>query len=96
MAKIFDVARLLVCAALLSPLPGCAPNHTPDQLASCVSKSTKNNPADTQASAEETHDAIGEDIIDCMKQAGYRHTLTDSQCIDDVDFNVHCYVRRRS
>jgi hypothetical protein len=96
MSKIFGMGRLLVCAALVSPLPGCAPDPTPNQLASCISKSTKNNPADTQATREENHDAIGEDIVACMKQAGYRHTLTDSQCIDDVDFNVHCYARRRS
>jgi copper chaperone CopZ len=86
---------MFICAALISPLPSCSPDRTQDQLASCVAKSTKINPADAQATQEEAHDAIGEDIVECMKQAGYKHNLTDSLCIDDVDFNVHCYTRLR-
>jgi hypothetical protein len=30
-----------------------------------------------------------------MKQAGYRHDMSGEKCIDDVDYNLACYVRRR-
>jgi hypothetical protein len=87
---------MLVCAVLISPLLSCSPDRTPGQLADCVAKSAKSNPADAQATQEEAHDAIGEDTVKCMQHAGYKHKLTDPLCIDDVDFNVHCYARPRS
>lgn len=87
--------RMLVGATLIAPLPSCSPDRTPDKLAECVAKSTRINPSDAQTTKEETHDAIGADIVECMKHAGYKHALTNSLCIDDVDFNVHCYARVR-
>jgi hypothetical protein len=85
----------LTCAALISPLPACTKDPAPEQLARCVAQGTKDNPASAGATAEEVHDAIGEDVAACMKQDGYRHDLADPQCIDDVDFNIHCYTERR-
>jgi hypothetical protein len=65
------------------------------QLARCLAQGTDGNPTTAGSTPEEVHDAIGEDVAACMKQAGYRHDLADAQCIDDVDFNVHCYTKRR-
>lgn len=64
-------------------------------MARCVIQGTNENPADAGATQEEMHDAIGEDVVTCMKQAGYKHDLADSECVDDVDFNIHCYTLRR-
>lgn len=95
MFKSSVVCRLLFSAALISPLPSCSKDLRPEQLARCVAQSTNDNPATAGATSEEVHDAIGEDVAACMKQAGYRHDLADPQCIDDVDFNIHCYTERR-
>ena len=85
---------MLVSAVLISPLHNCSKDQTPGQLATCIAQGTKNNPTNVGATQEEAHDAIGADVVECMKQAGYKHGLADSQCIDDVDFNIHCYTRR--
>jgi len=86
--------RLLATLLLLSPfllLGGCVPDQKQD-LARCVAQATKATPVDGLSDADERHDAIGETVVDCMRRGGYQHSLGDPQCIDDVDFDVHCYT----
>ncbi len=78
---------------LLLPLGGCFPAQKQD-LARCVAQSSKTTQLDAMSDADERHDAIGESVVECMRQAGYQHNLADPQCIDDVDFDVHCYMPR--
>ena len=79
---------LVLCAA-------CSPDEKDAVLKRCIDTSTRNNPGDATESQEERHDAIGADVASCMKVAGYRHDMADGKCVDDVDFNRYCYVRRR-
>ena len=83
--------KKLATLLLLLPLAGCYADQKRD-LAQCVAQATAANPADTLSSADERHDAIGESVVQCMSHAGYQHNLADPQCIDDVDFDIHCYV----
>jgi hypothetical protein len=83
--------RLLAILLLLLPLGGCFPAQKQD-LAKCVSEGTKATPVDGLSDPDERHDAIGESVVDCMRRGGYQHSLGDPKCIDDVDFDVHCYT----
>ena len=50
------------------------------------------------ASAEEKHDKIGTEVAACMEEHGYRHdngSMTDERCVEDVDYNPYCYVKKR-
>jgi hypothetical protein len=89
-----NVRQLAILLLLLPPLVvlgGCHPAQKQD-LANCVAEGTKATPVDGLSDADERHDAIGESVVDCMRRGGYQHSLGDPQCIDDVDFDVHCYT----
>jgi hypothetical protein len=87
----FPNVRLPVILLLLLPLGGCIPAEKHD-LAQCVAQATKATPVDGLGDADERHDAIGETVVDCMRRGGYQHNLADPGCIDDVDFDSHCYM----
>lgn len=61
----------------------------------CIAKAQSGTGSGSSQTAEEIHDEIGGQVADCMKAAGYRHDMSDAQCLDDVDFNSNCYIRRR-
>jgi hypothetical protein len=83
--------KKLAILLLLLPLAGCYADQKRD-LAQCVKQSSAATPLDTISSVDERHDNIGESVVQCMQQAGYQHNLADPNCIDDVDFDVHCYM----
>jgi len=86
---------VVVASVLVLFCAACSPDEKDATLKQCVETSTRENPPQQGQSAEEVHDAIGSDVADCMKAAGYRHDEADGKCIDDVDFNRYCYVHRR-
>jgi hypothetical protein len=76
-------------------LAACSPDHSEADLQRCIAQApSKTGP--TSLKGEEAHDAIGAEAADCMKTLGYRHDMASPKCVDDVDFNRFCYVRRRS
>lgn len=85
---------LAICgfAVLIS---GCSPDRTAADIGKCISKAQEEAPNSDGLTREEVRDAIGSMVGDCMKDLGYRHEMTAEKCIDDVDFNATCYVRRR-
>lgn len=75
-------------------LAACSPDTREADIHKCIAQSPQTGgPGMT---SEEEHDAIGAEVADCMKGLGYRHDLADEKCIDDVDFNRYCYVKRRA
>ncbi|MDB5734432.1 MAG: hypothetical protein JWP16_1789 [Alphaproteobacteria bacterium] len=86
-----NVRSPLILLLLLPLLGGCFPAQKQD-LAQCVAEATKATPVDGLSDPDERHDAIGETVVDCMRRGGYQHSLGDPKCIDDVDFDVHCYM----
>ncbi len=91
--NIHKLLKMIAIISAASPLFACAPDHSRADLAKCVAQSTKSALADDQGTPEEVHDAIGENVAECMKRDGYRHDQSSPKCIDDVDFNQNCYVR---
>lgn len=86
----------LAILALPLLLAGCSRDHTVADLQKCVATATPNYPADGTMTDEERHDAIGADVKDCMRDAGYRQDTGGEKCLDDLEFNPACYVRKRS
>ncbi len=76
-------------------IAGCSPDRTAADIGKCISKAQEEAPNSDGLTREEVRDAIGSMVGDCMKDLGYRHEMTAEKCIDDVDFNATCYVRRR-
>jgi hypothetical protein len=89
------VFRIGVTFSLVIWGSSCSPDRKQADMDRCISMAKVETTSDTGESKEEAHDAIGAVVVDCMKQAGYRHDLADGRCIDDVDFNFYCYVHRR-
>jgi hypothetical protein len=84
--------RAALALILILPVAGCYPAQK-QTLAGCIAQSTRTAQFDNpNASQEEKHDVIGEGVAACMKAAGYRRNPTDTQCVDDVDFNPRCYM----
>ena len=81
---------LIVFAAALS---ACSPDDSEADLQRCIAKAPSRTGSAT-LSGEEAHDAVGAEAADCMKALGYRHDLASPKCVDDVDFNRFCYIRR--
>jgi hypothetical protein len=72
---------------------GCGPDTRDADLKQCIAKPSTT--LEINETAEEKHDAKGGEVADCMSALGYRHDdLADAKCIDDIDFNSSCYVRR--
>jgi hypothetical protein len=88
-------ARAVLGATVLTFVIACSPDHRQADVKACIASSQKDISRGTGQSDEDFHDQIGELVADCMKQAGYRHDMSSEQCIDDVDYNPACYVRRR-
>ena len=82
---------MIVFAAALS---ACSPGDSEADLQRCIAKAPSKAGSAT-LSGEEAHDAVGAEAADCMKALGYRHDQASPKCVDDVDFNRFCYVRRR-
>ena len=76
-------------------LCACSPDTTEADLQHCIAAAPSKAGSAT-LSGEEAHDAVGAEAADCMKALGYRHDMAGAKCVDDVDFNRFCYVRRRS
>jgi hypothetical protein len=89
-------ARAAFLATAVTFVIACAPDNRQADVKACVASSQRGSSRDAGQSDEEFHDQIGELVADCMKQAGYRHDMSSERCIDDVDYNAACYVRRRS
>jgi hypothetical protein len=89
------IVRIGIAFSLSILGSSCSPDRKQADMDRCLSVAKTENTSDAGESKEETHDAIGATIVDCMKHAGYRHDLADGRCIDDVDFNSYCYVHRR-
>jgi hypothetical protein len=72
---------------------GCSPDTRDADLKQCIAKPSTS--VEITETAEEKHDVKGGEVADCMDALGYRHDdLADAKCIDDIDFNPSCYVRR--
>jgi hypothetical protein len=80
-------------------LLGCSRDHRETDTRQCIAQAegaALPGPPPGE-SDEERHDRIGAEVAVCMEQRGYRHdngTMADAQCVDDVDYNAHCYSRR--
>ena len=88
-------ARALLLATVATFVVACSPDNRQANVKACIASSQKETARTVGQSAEEFHDQIGALVVDCMKEAGYRHDMSSEQCIDDVDYNPACYVRRR-
>ena len=75
-------------------MSACSPDNREADLQRCIAKAPSKAGSAT-LSAEEVHDAVGAEAADCMAALGYRHDEAGAKCVDDVDFNSFCYVRRR-
>ena len=80
---------------LIPAIAACSPDGRDAALKKCVATAEQQTPRQSGQAADEWHDAVGEVVADCMKDAGYRHDMAGAECIDDVDFNKACYVPRR-
>lgn len=74
---------------------GCAPDHRQADIKACVAGAQRDSSRAQGESDEQYHDQVGELVVDCMKEAGYRHDMSSEACLDDVDYNPACYIRRR-
>jgi hypothetical protein len=72
----------------------CTPDNRVADLQRCIGAAASKAGSAT-LTGEEAHDAVGAGAADCMKLLGYRHDMAGPKCVDDVDFNSFCYVRRR-
>lgn len=88
------IPRLFLPILILA-LAACSPDAREATLKKCVATAEQETPQQSGQSVEERHDAVGEGVADCMKDAGYRHDMASAECLDDVDFNKACYVPRR-
>ena len=85
-----------VCLAGFAALScGCSHDHRQADIKACIAGAQRQTSRAPGQSDEEFHDQVGELVADCMKQAGYRHDMSSEQCLDDVDYNPSCYLRRR-
>ena len=89
-------ARAVLLATVVTFVIGCSPDNRQADVKACVASSQKDTSRTAGQSDEDFHDQVGELVVDCMKEAGYRHDMSSEQCIDDVDYNSACYVRRGS
>lgn len=99
--SIFSRTALILAAACLA---GCSDDTREADTKVCIARSQHQTQAvspgaSTQdETAEESHDRIGGLIATCMEERGYRHdngAMTDDRCVDDVDYNPHCYLKRK-
>jgi len=93
---LLSFTRAILVATAVTFVIGCSPDNRQADVKACIASSQKDSLRSSGQSDEEFHDQVGELVADCMKQAGYRHDMSSEQCIDDVDYNPACYVRRRS
>jgi hypothetical protein len=84
---------LLACLGLVACF-GCSPDKTDADLKTCVAVATDSYLADGTMTSEQRTDAIGADAKECMKFAGYRLDSSSAKCIDNVELNTACYVRK--
>ena len=94
---------IAIIAIALTFLAACSQDRRSADMAQCVaqvqqlvSQGQLNSLLNASDSAEERHDKIGGVVADCMQKAGYGHAnrdMTDSRCLDDVDFSPYCYRR---
>lgn len=89
------LTRTILVAAIATLVAGCSPDNRAADIRQCIAKAQQDTSPSPGASAEEAHDQVGSVVADCMNSAGYRHDMSSGQCLDDVDFNPACYVRRR-
>ncbi len=89
------VSYRFLILGLAAASAACSPDHRRPDLAACVQQAQKDAPQTAGQSAEEAHDAQGDEIRDCMKAAGYRQDMAGEKCLDDTDFTAECYVKRR-
>ena len=96
-----DAISLLVVAAFAV---SCSRDTRENDAKVCIAESqgqekhgAPNALVQQNESLEEQHDRVGGLVVACMERRGYRHdegAMTDDRCVDDVDFNPYCYVRR--
>ncbi len=87
--------RTILIAAFAILAAACSPADPSADIRRCIAEAQRNTSPTPGADAEEAHDQLGSLVADCMRDAGYRHDMSSAQCLDDVDFNPACYVRRR-
>ena len=91
---IATIAALGVVLGVVLTVSACSPDSREADLRHCVGAAPSKS-GSTSLTGEEAHDAVGAEAADCMKLLGYRHDLAGPKCVDDVDFNSFCYIRRR-
>lgn len=84
---------LMLSIALLLPA-ACMPDNRPADLKRCVAKAERDFGHPLRQSTDQEYDAMGAEVVQCMKRLGYRHDMTSAKCDDDVDFTLWCYSRR--
>lgn len=89
-------ARAVLLATVATFVVACSRDDPQADVKACIARSEKDTSRPPGQSDEDFHDQVGELVADCMKEAGYRHDMSSGQCVDDVDYNPACYVRRRS
>jgi hypothetical protein len=93
-------AIFFAAAVILVQLSGCSHDNRQTDLRGCIAKAEVQAKAYRQPvseTAQDRHDRIGIEVADCMKALGYQHddgAMTEERCVDDVDYNFYCYVRR--
>ena len=85
-------ATIVFAVALVTS--ACSPDTSEADLQRCIANAPS-KAGSANLTGEEAHDAVGSEAADCMKALGYRHDLASAKCVDDVDFNSFCYIRRR-
>jgi len=103
LAAVTTCIAIVVLGIALTLLAACSKDSRGADMAQCVaqvqqlvSQGQLNNVLNPTDSAEERHDKIGGAVADCMRKAGYGHAsrdMTDSRCLDDVDYSPYCYRR---
>ena len=95
---LFPISALFVASCGL--LSACSEDNREADIKRCVAQAQQGaeQAAPSQSeSAEERHDRIGEQVVACMEELGYRHdsgAMANERCIDDVDYTSSCYRRR--
>ena len=89
--RLWAGATIVFAGALT--LSACSPDNNEADLQRCIAQAPSRSGSAT-LSGEEAHDAVGAEAAECMKALGYRHDQASPKCVDDVDFNRFCYVRR--
>ena len=89
--------RLFLAAAILAILPACSPDNRAADIRACIANAQRGYLKAPGESAEVVHDQIGGMVAECMSERGYSHderAMSAAKCVDDVDYNPACYLRR--